>query len=728
MFSHARSIFRGYPEVLFLQGTAMGAVLFIITLIRPEVAVGGLLAVLSAYTFARLIGMHRHFVEGGFYTYNPLLTGLLLASLFKFSLLTELLVLAAGVFTFLITAVMANLSTRAVRVPILSMPFVIASSVIYLASLRYGHLLASMPSDMISLDWTKDLPNYITGFLRSFGTIVVMPSVLAGSLVALLVLLHSRILFMLAVLGYALGTAVRAWMLGSWAEAFSDVNGFNFILIAMAIGGVFLVPTLKSFLLASVGVILATFVLDASTVIWSSLGVPMFALSFNLICITLLYVLRLTGYPGLAIYMGRTPEETLEHATLNANRYRGQWRTLRLPFNGRWTVWQGFDGPWTHQGVWRYAYDFVITDARGKTHRGQGERLEDFYCFGKPVTSPIRGRVVKVVSNLPDMPAGQVDRTDNWGNLIIIHDARGFYVEMSHFAENSIRVEVGQWVEAGQVLGLCGSSGYSPQPHLHIQVQPSERMGDGTLPFSFTAYVSDESRYFANDVPSVGSRVEPTTIDRRMDVATTWLLDDVLAFEVQHRETNVGRLEATVRMAPDGTFYLSTSKGELYFSKHDGTFYFYRLRGEDPYLKLLFLAMPRVPLSCCPDLQWDDDLPLSLIAGGARRAMIRFARLIMPDLARVRSHLRFDEAGQVVSTIRSRSAKQPIQTCVTFDDQGNLLQVNAGDWQLQRMSGKAERGVLVNRHHHELPALGEVQNTAPKRMRRIPVQPNAASP
>ena len=175
-------------------------------------------------------------------------------------------------------------------------------------------------------------------------------------------------------------------------------------------------------------------------------------------------------------------------------------RTLALPFSGRWRVWQGFNGRWTHRGAWRHACDFVIADEQGKTHRGDGSRLHDYYCYRMPVLAPVRGRVLKVVDDVEENLAGRVDGDRNWGNLVLLEDPRGFCVEVSHFAHRTIRVQEGQSVERGAMLGLCGNSGYSAQPHIHVQVQADARVGAPTLPFSFVSYRHGDV-YHANDLP-----------------------------------------------------------------------------------------------------------------------------------------------------------------------------------------------------------------------------------
>jgi hypothetical protein len=254
-------------------------------------------------------------------------------------------------------------------------------------------------------------------------------------------------------------------------------------------------------------------------------------LPFCLIALGGILLLRVAKYSLLASGAAGTPEEVRENWLVERRRYPGSWRTLALPFSGRWTVWQGFNGRWTHRGPWRHAYDFVIADEQGKTYRGDGSRLHDYYCYRMPVLAPVRGRVVKVVNDVEENLAGNVNGERNWGNLVLLEDPRGFCVELSHFAHRTIRVEEGQWVERGTVLGLCGNSGYSAQPHLHVQAQVDAREGAPTLPFSFVAYRIGDT-YHANDLPRENAEVEPLAVDPQLDAATTFLPDSVHEFEV----------------------------------------------------------------------------------------------------------------------------------------------------------------------------------------------------
>ncbi|MBI4871424.1 MAG: urea transporter, partial [Candidatus Riflebacteria bacterium] len=633
-----RAILQSYAEILFLQGTWVGAVLFAILLVKPGTAAAGVLSVLAAYLFARFIGMGREFLQTGYYTYNALLVGLSVGYLFEVDLLPAFLALTLGVLSLVLTVGLASAFSRFLVLPVLSVPFLLVSSLLYLASWRYsGLLVAARHGQTLTL---PGLPAWADGFLRSFGAIFFAPDLAIGLVAGLLVLVRSRILFALALGGYAWGTWVRAGMLGSYPQAYADVYSLNFILIAMALGGVFLVPSAGSFFVAAVGVAVSTVLLDATSVFWASYGVPAFTLPFNAVCLTFLYAMGLAGSPLIARYVKATPEETLDHHLSVRMRHPGSERTLFLPFAGRWKVWQAFDGAWTHKGLWRHAYDFVVVDDQGRTERDEGTRLEDYFAYKKPVLSPVRGRVVRVVDGLPDNPIGQVDRDRSWGNVVIICDPRGFHVELSHLAQRSAAVKEGDWVERGARLGLCGNSGLSPQPHIHVQVQATDAIGGATLPFSFVSF-TDGALHHANDLPALDSLVEPLYLDARLDASTNHVPDGVQEFEVVRAGRPAERLKLEVRMAVDGTPYLDSGSGRLYFGKHEGTFYFHCAEGGDRRLEAIMRALPRLPMAFREGLSWTDVLPLGVLPAGPRRMAAQFLRAFFPGLGCVRASQRF---------------------------------------------------------------------------------------
>ena len=66
------------------------------------------------------------------------------------------------------------------------------------------------------------------------------------------------------------------------------------------------------------------------------------------------------------------------------------------------------------------------------------------------------------------------------GNTVIIKTANGEFVFFVHFKQHSIVVKQGQKVTTGALLGLCGNSGNSSEPHLHFHLQNTEDMTKAT--------------------------------------------------------------------------------------------------------------------------------------------------------------------------------------------------------------------------------------------------------
>lgn len=66
------------------------------------------------------------------------------------------------------------------------------------------------------------------------------------------------------------------------------------------------------------------------------------------------------------------------------------------------------------------------------------------------------------------------------GNTVIIKAATNEYLLFAHFKHYSIVVKEGQKVSKGQLLGLCGNSGNSSEPHLHFHIQNVESMMNAT--------------------------------------------------------------------------------------------------------------------------------------------------------------------------------------------------------------------------------------------------------
>ncbi len=668
---YLRTVANSYAEIFFFENHLLGLVILGATFINPNVGLSGLLCVLAAYEFARFLGLEKIFHGSGFYTYNPLLVGLSIGYLFKLSIFAVFLIFAAGVMTFILTISLANVFYNFFRLPIINIPFVLVSTVTYLASYKYSNLLVNTPYPSLSIlkRLESSFPIWFTSLAKSLGALLFCPNFLGGLIFLTVIFFASRILFILSIGGYFLGVFILSLMEGSFYQAVSNLGTFNFSLIAMAIGGVFLIPGPRSYLLSALAVAISPFLLDAANFFWAGYGIPIFTLPFNLVVLSMIYTLGLAGYPFLTSSYRGTPERTLDHYLSYLTRFRGTFRTLTLPFSGVWTVWQGFDGSWTHQGIWRYGIDFLITDELGQTHSGEGILLEDYYCFQKPILSPIKGRVVAIMNDVPDNPPGILNETQNFGNYVMLYDERGFYVLLAHLKKGSIRVSEGQWVAQGQLVGLCGNSGYSPQPHLHVQIQFSPELGAPTQPFSFVHYMilKDEKIFYkANDIPKENERVKSLYPDKALESSMSLVLDQEMSFEITLNDKKLTTETLRVHMSPDGSYYLRSKGDCLYFVKSEGTFYFLRHDGSSLWGKAFFLAAPRLPLVYQKRMIWEDFLPLETFFDPMRKAILILLASFNHRLAEIKGTYWFEASNEIRGEVKSKD--RYIKTRVKLDN------------------------------------------------------------
>lgn len=88
--------------------------------------------------------------------------------------------------------------------------------------------------------------------------------------------------------------------------------------------------------------------------------------------------------------------------------------------------------------------------------------------FGDTIHSPCPGEVIEIQDGVPDHEPFEYDSDSGGGNQVVL-DCDGLEVALLHMMEGSVRVEPGDRLAAGDPLGRVGNSGFSVQPHLHVQ-------------------------------------------------------------------------------------------------------------------------------------------------------------------------------------------------------------------------------------------------------------------
>jgi hypothetical protein len=172
---------------------------------------------------------------------------------------------------------------------------------------------------------------------------------------------------------------------------------------------------------------------------------------------------------------------------------------LQLPFKGEeWYVFWGgrtlAENYHASSKSQRFAMDLGIRKD-GSSHGGDGKKLTDYYCYGVEITAPADGQVVWSCDSLPDQEPGQMDPARPAGNNVVIDHGNGEFSLIAHLQPKSQKFKNGASVKAGDVLGKCGNSGNTSEPHLHYHLQngPDLMTAEG-LPAIFTGACVDDKK------------------------------------------------------------------------------------------------------------------------------------------------------------------------------------------------------------------------------------------
>jgi murein DD-endopeptidase MepM/ murein hydrolase activator NlpD len=143
-----------------------------------------------------------------------------------------------------------------------------------------------------------------------------------------------------------------------------------------------------------------------------------------------------------------------------------------------WLVGQGPAGEFSHPG---YGYDLVRVDgslARADPQPGvlggSAPMNEDYFAFGSTIRSPVDGAVTEVVSDQEDDAtplSPDADLIQNYARINITDHPDDLAVSLGHAKQNSVTVTPQQAVFAGDPIGLVGNSGYSTEPHIHVNLE-----------------------------------------------------------------------------------------------------------------------------------------------------------------------------------------------------------------------------------------------------------------
>ncbi|HRI79525.1 MAG TPA: urea transporter, partial [Cyclobacteriaceae bacterium] len=390
------SVLNSYGQIFFSNARSFSILLFLASFANPFAGVCGLLSLLITISFAYGFGLKEDQIRSGAYGYNSLMVGFVIGVFYQVNFPLLVILFFTSILTLFITVWIASVMSL-YKLPYLSIPFIVAVWILLLSTRSFEALrlsergvytmnemsqgTGSYWTDIIQKINLTTLPFFLDLYFKSIGAIIFQYNLISGVLIAGGMLLYSRIAFSLSLIGFYFGYLFCYFVQGNLPELEYSYIGFNFILTAIALGGFYLIPSVRSYALVMLTMPLVSLMMSAFNRLAVGFQLPVYSLPFSVLVLLVIIVLRQrAGSRKLALteFQEFSPERNLYAHHTRQERFKNDTHLqIGLPFFGTWHVSQGHAGELTHLEDWQYAWDFDVRDNHGKTFRLPGTSTAD---------------------------------------------------------------------------------------------------------------------------------------------------------------------------------------------------------------------------------------------------------------------------------------------------------------------------------------------------------------
>ena len=640
-----QSFINSYSQLFFSENKIFAYLLLLSSFIDPYTGISGLIGLITAVLFSYWIGLDRTQIKYGVYSFNALMVGLVMGMTYHFNYQFFIVLICASIITVLLSVLFHNIFLK-YKVPVLSLPFLFSLWLVVLSLRTFKNIEMNFRVEDVRFDVISaylHLPLFLDVYFKSLAAIFFQYNILAGILAAIGLLIYSRIAFSLSIIGFSIGYLFYFLMVGEFNQLLYSYIGFNFILTAITLGGFFIIPSIRSYILVIIAMPVIAVLISATVNLLAPYQLPLYSLPFNIAIILFMMLLNSrVHFKGLSIVARQlfSPEKNVYYFHNQTERFKNEtYFHIHLPFFGEWFVSQGIDGKITHKEDWKFAWDFVVVDEMQHTFRLPGNEVTDFYCYNLPVLAPCAGTVWNITDGINDNEIGDVDVHQNWGNTIIIKHGDFLFSKLSHLKKGSIKVHIGEYVQRGDLLANCGSSGRSPEPHIHFQLQSTPYIGSKTLQYPISYYLSKQNEkytFHSFGYPEENQLLSRVSITHLLAEAFNFIPGVTLKYEVENAkgEKEILKWEVFTDAWNQSYIFCERTHSYAYFVNNGTLHYFTEFIGnKDSILYHFYLAAHKILLGYYHELEIRDRLPIAGFYSG-------FSRTIQDFIAPFRIYLK----------------------------------------------------------------------------------------
>ncbi len=310
---------RGVGQVIFVNNPISGALILLALFIQsPWAGLMGALGVVTSTLTALGLGLDRATIRNGIFGYNGLLVGAALATFSDPAVGAGGWAIAVIVFAALTTVLMKTVGVwwaKTIHTPPLTLPFNIATllCLALVQALPQPWLrlaTATATESTAALDWFQISLSLPVGF----GQVFLADKFISGLLILLAVALCTPLGALVGLLGGSLGLLAGILVGVAPDTLYAGLWAYNGVLCAMAIGGMFYAPNLRSIGIGAISAFLSGWAGGLLGSIFGMVGLPVLpvlTVPFCMVTIACFVILQrsLPSLVPVALHAVTSPEE-----------------------------------------------------------------------------------------------------------------------------------------------------------------------------------------------------------------------------------------------------------------------------------------------------------------------------------------------------------------------------------------------------------------------------------
>lgn len=416
---------RGIGQVIFVNNPLSGLLILLALFIQsPWVGLMSIVGVISSTVAAIALKLDKDTIRNGIFGYNGILVGAALATFGAggngdWNLAW---VVAIIIFSALTTVMMKTFGVwwaTTFKSPPLTLPFNILT-LLFLA------LVTLIPQPLFKLGTSSgsitptealEIPRLLTSLPVDFGQVFLADKLIAGCLILLAVAICTPLGAIIGLVGGILGV-IAGIVFGIVPDTlYAGLWGYNSVLAAMAIGGIFYAPKLRSFLVGGVSAFISALAIPVLGVLAKPLGLPVLTLPFCVVTIACFVILQrsLSSLVPVALHAVTSPEEHRQRYLVAKEVISNFRRQLEAAMNGNSRNILFDKASESTKGDLRYIFDAIDTDRSGELST---KELAGYLIQADPNTS--EEELTYLFKSMDRDRSGTID-FEEFGELMLRH-------------------------------------------------------------------------------------------------------------------------------------------------------------------------------------------------------------------------------------------------------------------------------------------------------------------